>query len=223
MGIAASFSLLVLSRSITGVLVFAFILASLPLYQLFRRRLSFAIPMLVLMLAAAGTVIGLVYSILPTILQFFHRDEGLTGRLNLWNAVLLAISKRLWLGYGFDAFWQGMKGESGYVLIAVGWAPKYAHNGFLDLVLDLGLLGLLVFAIGYLSFWRQAIIFVARAPSRVAIWLCTYLAFILFYNLTEGPVLSQNNISWVLYVSTAVSLALYLPAKPVAEEESIPS
>ena len=84
-------------------------------------------------------------------LQLLHRDEGLTGRLNLWNAVLLAISKRLWLGYGFNAFWQGMKGESGYVLTAVGWAPKYAHNGFLDLVLDLGLLGLLVFAIGYLS------------------------------------------------------------------------
>ena len=57
----------------------------------------------------------------------------------------------------------------------------------------------------------------------MAIWLCTYLAFILFYNLTEGPVLSQNNISWVLYVSTAVSLALYRPAKPVAVEESIPS
>ena len=36
MGIAASFSLLVLSRSITGVLVFAIILASLPLYRLFR-------------------------------------------------------------------------------------------------------------------------------------------------------------------------------------------
>ena len=199
MGIAASFSLLVLSRSITGVIVFAIILASLPLYRLFRTRLSFAIPVLVAALAAACTAIGLGYSTLP------------------------AISKRLWLGYGFNAFWQGMKGESGYVLVAVGWAPKYAHNGFLDLVLDLGVLGLLVFAIGYLTFWRQAIVFVTRAPSRVAIWLCTYLAFILFYNLTEGPVLSQNNISWVLYVSTAVSLALYRPAKPVAVEESIPS
>ncbi len=223
MGIAASFSLLVLSRSITGVIVFAIILASLPLYRLFRTRLSFAIPVLVAALAAACTAIGLGYSTLPAMLQLLHRDEGLTGRLNLWNAVLLAISKRLWLGYGFNAFWQGMKGESGYVLVAVGWAPKYAHNGFLDLVLDLGVLGLLVFAIGYLTFWRQAIVFVTRAPSRVAIWLCTYLAFILFYNLTEGPVLSQNNISWVLYVSTAVSLALYRPAKPVAVEESIPS
>ncbi len=223
MGIAASITLLLLSRSVTGVIVFAIILASLPAYRLFRTGLSFAFPLSAVVLTVSAAIVAIVYSNLPPLLALIHRDEGLTGRLDLWNAVMLEISKRLWLGYGFDAFWQGMKGQSAIIFATVGWMPRYAHNGFLDLVLDLGLLGLIIFAIGYLIFWWRALVFMTIAPGRIALWLCTYLAFVLFYNLTEGPVLSQNNISWVLYVSTAVSLVLYLPSKAGATEESVVS
>ena len=42
-------------------------------------------------------------------------------------------------------------------------------------------------------------------------WMCTFLSFMLLYNLTEGSILRQNDIYWVLYVSTAVSLSRRLP------------
>jgi exopolysaccharide production protein ExoQ len=219
-GIAGSLSLLILSRSVTGIIVFAVILASWPLYRLFRTKYTFAVPVTaaIFTVLAAGT--ALAYEALPTLLEITNRDPGLTGRTDLWNAVWVSISNRPWLGYGFDAFWRGMQGESANVLLAVGWGPVYAHNGFLDLVLGLGFLGLAVFAFGYLALWRRALTFVIRVPGPTAAWLCMYLAFMLFYNITEGPIISQNNISWVLYVATAVSLVLYLPARRSVEDEA---
>jgi hypothetical protein len=49
------------------------------------------------------------------------------------------------------------------------------------------------------------------------VWLCMFLAFMFFYNLSEGPVVSQNNITWVLYVAVAVSLGRFLPASRAVE------
>jgi O-antigen ligase len=218
-GIGGSIALLCLSRSVTGVVVFAVILGLWPLYRLLRTRFTFAVPVV----ATAGTVLlgaaVYAYRSLPALLEVINRNQGLSGRISLWNAVWFSISRQPWLGYGFDAFWQGMHGESANVLLAVGWSPEYAHNGFLDLILEMGFVGLAVFAVGYFALWRRALIVVSRDSSPGATWLCMYLAFMLFYNLTEGPVVAQNNITWVLYVATAVSLAFYMPVKRVAEDQ----
>jgi exopolysaccharide production protein ExoQ len=221
MGIAGSLALLFLSRSATGVLVLFVILSTWPIYKLFRTKFSFGIPVLagVATIVCASAVYA--YQSMPTLLELMNRNEGLTGRTELWQAVWLSISRQPWLGYGFDAFWQNMRGESANVLLAVGWAPAYAHNGFLDVILGLGFLGLTVFAIGYAIFWRRAFTFVRQYPGPAGLWPCMFLAFMLFYNLTEGPVISQNNITWVLYVAVAVSLSNHLPAKRVAEEVAI--
>jgi exopolysaccharide production protein ExoQ len=220
-GIAGSLTLLVLSRSVTGMLVFAVILASWPLYKLFRTKFTFAAPVIAMVFTITAGVAALAYQALPTLLELMNRDEGLTGRVDLWNAVWLSISRKPWLGYGFNAFWQGMQGESANVMLAVGWSPAYAHNGFLDLVLDMGFVGLAIFTFGYLTLWHRAARFFSRDAGPSAAWLCIYLAFMLFNNITEGPVVYQNNITWVLYVATAVSLALYVPVIGPLKEEVI--
>ncbi len=215
LGIGGAFTLLVLSKSVTGALVFAAIVATLPLYKLLRAKISFAIPVVVaLALFAAGSLVILATS-MTEVFQLLNRSPRLTGRTDLWDAVLLAIAKHPWLGYGFNAFWQGMKGESASVLLAVRWPALHSHNGFLDLSLDLGLLGLITFAIGYFSLWRRAIELAKKVEGPAPVWLCTYLAFMFFYNLTESSILVENNICWVLYAATAVSIALYAPAKNV--------
>src|ERR1019366_881272 len=214
-GIAGSLTLLFLSRSITGAVVLAIILSTWPIYRLFRTKFSFGIPIFIGVATALCASAAYAYQSMPTLLELMNRNEGLTGRIDLWQAVWLSISRKPWLGYGFDAFWQNMRGESVNVLLAVGWTPAYAHNGFLDVILGLGFLGLAVFAIGYAILWRRAFTFARQYPGPAGLWPCMFLAFMLFYNLTEGPVISQNNITWVLYVAVAVSLAIHLPAKHV--------
>jgi exopolysaccharide production protein ExoQ len=220
-GIAGSLTLLVLSRSATGIIVFAVILTSWPLYRLFRTKFTFAVPVAAagLMVLMAGTAVA--YKALPTILEMMNRDEGLTGRFDLWNMVWVSILRKPWLGYGFDAFWQGMRGESVFVIQAVGWVPLGgAHNGFLELLLEMGFVGLAVFAVGYFLLWRRALQLVTRVGGNVPIWLCTYLFFMLIYNFTENTILAENSIFWVLYTCIAVNLYLDSPAKQASDGTS---
>ncbi len=212
-GIAGAMCLLVLSRSATGLVVFAIMVCTLPLYRLVRCKLTFAIPVgIVLGLAAIGSGL-LLYTMLPSLLAVLQRDPTLTGRTFLWRAMLDSIAKHPWLGYGFNAFWMA-EGESSTVLRQISWTAKDPHNGFLGVTLDVGLLGLSILLVGYVALWRRALRLVRRTTEGIPIWFCTYLAFIFLYNLTLGGFLVQNNIFWVLYTSTAVCVSLYIPARP---------
>jgi O-antigen ligase len=111
-----------------------------------------------------------------------------------------------------------MNGESGSVLDTVGWTVGYGHNGFLDLMLHLGVVGLITFAVGYLVLCWRSLRFLSRATGPVPIWLCTFLVFMVLYNLTEGSILAQNSVYWVLYTSTATSLSLNLSVKSTSTE-----
>ena len=210
LGIAGALCLLVLSKSVTGIVVFAVMILTLPLYRLLRSKLTVAVPVsIVVGLAALGSGF-LLYTMLPSLLEALHRDTTLTGRAQLWQAILLSIAKRPWLGYGFNAFWKA-NGESSRVIQQVSWFVQGAHNGFLDLTLDLGILGLSILIAGYVILWHRALRLMRKTTGIVPIWLCTYLAFIFLSNLTESAILVQNNIFWILYASTAVCASVYVP------------
>ncbi len=46
--------------------------------------------------------------------------------------------QRPWFGYGYDAFWRGMQGPSFQIAAAVHFVVAHAHNGFLEIALELG-------------------------------------------------------------------------------------
>ena len=64
------------------------------------------------------------------------------GRPSLWELLLQLVWDRPWLGYGYGAFWNGDKGK--YVHLVVRWFPIQAHNGFPNVLVDFGSIGLLV-------------------------------------------------------------------------------
>jgi len=212
-GIAGALCLLALSKAATGTVVFAAMVLTLPLYRLVRSKLTVVIPVIIVIGVAAIGLGFLFYMIWPSLLGVLHRDPTLTGRTELWHAVLSSIMKRPWLGYGFNAFWMA-EGESSTVLQQVNWFAKGAHNGLLDVTLDVGILGLSILLAGYVVLWHRALRLVRKTTGVVPIWFCAYLAFMFFYNLTQGALFDQNNIFWILYTSTAVCVSLYIPPRP---------
>ena len=184
--------------------------AILPLYRLARTKLTLAIPVLTVLGAVAVGSGFLFYMILPALLGMLHKDLTLTGRTEVWHALLLPVAKRPWLGYGFNAFWTAA-GESATVAQEVNWGVGGGHNGLLDVALDLGILGLSVFVAGYVVICRRALRLMRKATGVVPMWLCTYLVFALLYSLSESTVFRQSSIFWILYTSTAVCVSLYAP------------
>jgi exopolysaccharide production protein ExoQ len=222
LGIAGSLCLLALSRSVTGMVVFALVVASLPLYKLLRTRLTVLVPVGIVIALLLLGMIPLVSEYRRELLQIVHRSPTLTGRTELWRAVLISIAKHPWWGYGFDSFWMGMRGQSASVMLRVGWFPKHSHNGFLDLLLDLGVVGLGTFLAGYLSLWSRALRTIRAVAGPNPAWLCAYLSFMFIYNLSESSILIQNNLFWILYVSTAATLSARLPVKSFSFQATTP-
>lgn len=209
-GIAGALCLLVLSRSVTGIVVSAVMVATLPFYRVLRSKLTVLIPIMLLVgVAAVGSAL-LSYMILPSLLGMLHRGSNLTGRTELWHAMLLSIAKHPWLGYGFNAFWR-IGGESSAIAEQVSWLVRGGHNGFLDVIIDVGFLGLSIFVAGYVVLWHGALRLLRQTNGAVPIWFCTYLTYMFLYSLTESTILHQNNIFWILYASTAVGISHYSP------------
>jgi len=89
---------------------------------------------------------------LPLILTKLNRNETLTGRTQIWGHVWEAIQNRPWLGYGFNSFWPTQAEltqfpEASSIWSKLAWPAFHAHNGYLDLVLSLGILGVFAFGV----------------------------------------------------------------------------
>src|SRR5579862_6122279 len=125
-GIAGAVCLLALSKSATGIVVLALIVAMIPLYRLVRTKITFALPVITLAGVAAIGSGFLYYTVLPSMLGVLQRDTTLTGRTEIWHAILLSIAKRPWLGYGFNAFWNA-QGEFTSIVQQVNWSVPSGH------------------------------------------------------------------------------------------------
>jgi O-antigen ligase len=200
-----SVGMLVASNSTTGLLVTAALFVITPLLSLLRRNdylIVTAIIAAVLLAAAAGMwFLGNEASFLGVL----GKDTTLTGRTELWQSVGHMIRMRLLTGYGFNGFWLGWDGPSAAVWARNIWEPVQSQNGFLDLALDLGIIGLALFAGSFLGAVRRAVGWGRRVSSESALFALGFLVFLFLYNITESTLLKQNSFFWVMYVFTATS------------------
>lgn len=214
-GAGLSAGLVVLSTSssalvlMTGMVILSF------LYFTLRWHYRVLVPWLIGITLVATSAAVVLAANLETFFGLLGRDATLTGRTTLWEAVLASIAERPWLGHGYSGFWLGENGPGGKVWAAVRWTPPHAHNGFLDLWLDLGVVGVVCFGAGFAVAAVWALRRVRATRTADGLWPMVFLTFTLLYNLTESTLLQQNNIFWVLYVAAAVA-AVRWPA-PAAE------
>jgi O-antigen ligase len=129
------------------------------------------------------------------------RDPSLTGRVPLWKAIIPMALEKPVLGYGYGAFWLGSAGPSVWVWTAIGWRAVHGHNGYLDLWLDLGIVGL---ALGTLLLGQVVVrnfrhVMGAWTGADPVFW-ASFGLFIALYNFAESTFLKPNSLYWVLLV-----------------------
>jgi O-antigen ligase len=140
-------------------------------------------------------------------------DYSLTGRSGIWQAVWNAIQVHPWLGYGFDAFWDS-KERSFEIARAARTETPHAHDGFLDLLLSVGFVGLVCFVIAFVVVWRRALVVLREDQGRAALFPFAYLSFLILYNLTESSLLGSRAFEWIVFVAVAGALARVRRERP---------
>lgn len=205
--LVAAAILLLLSRSATSLVGCLLMVSMIPLWQIIRAgaktRLAYA-----LMLMAICTVLYFVWAEQAWLFRVLGRDATFTGRTDLWSLVLSAISRHPFLGYGYGGFWSGMKGETLNIYIASGWLPMGAHNGYLELWLGIGILGLPLLLYFILRSFRMARDFIRSDKSWLSIWPITYLLLFVFHNFFESHLLETRSLEYLLFAAITTSLAV---------------
>jgi exopolysaccharide production protein ExoQ len=169
-------------------------------------RNKLLIPASSLLLLGAGGLSVWISSSTSAIFGLLGKDATLTGRTELWPAVSRMIGQHPLWGYGYSGFWNGRLSDAALVWRSVRWEVPHSHNGYLDLGLDLGLVGLALFLIGFSVALVRSLVWIRTVTTVDQIWPTTYLAYYTLSNLTESSLLAQNNVAWIIYVATVLTL-----------------
>jgi len=116
------------------------------------------------------------------LVQAMGRDTTLTGRTALWDQLLRMPVDSLF-GAGFETFWLGGRLEKFWR--AYWWHPNQAHNGYIEVFLNLGWIG--VALLGFVMAWgyRNVVGSLHRTPELGKLRLAYFVVAVL-YNLTEA-------------------------------------
>jgi O-antigen ligase len=136
-------------------------------------------------------------SLVDAALGALGRDTTLSSRADIWAAVWTAIEHAPVLGWGFGAFWLGDRGPSGVVWDTLSFDTPHAHNGFLDIWLQTGIVGvvLVLLVIGY-TFRRGLSIASVSMPRGLPV--VGIVAFCVAANITESSLFDPNSVLTLL-------------------------
>ena len=205
--------LIILSNSAQAIFTLITLLIFLGLLTIVRKfnsRQALVIIILLIFIVIASYVT--ITSNLEAIFGAFGKDMTLTGRTEFWPQMLSALDRRPILGYGVQGFWQHWRGDadpSAHILNSNGFVPPNGHNGFLDLAMELGWLGFILFSLSFALNLIRAVALWKRANFIEASLPLILLVYIVMANISETQLFITNYI-WFCYILVAVRLNIPL-------------
>jgi exopolysaccharide production protein ExoQ len=129
--------------------------------------------------------LGMLFGGQSVVTSALGRSSDLTGRTDIWKASIAAAGNPV-IGTGFESFWNTnvdkvARGLPGY------WEIHNlvsAHNGYIEVYLDLGWVGVCLIALILVSGYRRAGKAFQRDPE-VGSLILAYIATCAIYSITE--------------------------------------
>ena len=144
------------------------------------------------------------------VLEATNRDMTLTGRTGLWKDLLNNAAKSPVFGVGFGAFWVGRMGYDMYPLdnwsrVTPEWRPGEGHNGYIDVYVDLGIIGLVLMLVVICSAFIGALDDLQNEFELGRLRLAL-LVSVIMNNVTESSFLKGTHSLWFVFLLVAVNV-----------------
>ncbi len=154
-----------------------------------------------------------VASFAPRVLGVFGKGDDLTGRTDIWAAVIDLAVQRPVFGWGWSSYWAPWVEPFSGLAVRNGVEYLQAHNAYLDVWFQLGFVGAGLFVCLVVSTvaraWWAAIDRPQRTPgqplpfSALDLLPLLVMAALVAQSLTESRLLIEGG--WVLLVTMAVA------------------
>jgi exopolysaccharide production protein ExoQ len=122
---------------------------------------------------------------LEELLPLVERDATFTGRTRIWPVVRDIISTRPWLGQGWGAVW-GTTPLHLQINRSVGFEIAHSHNGYLDIQLQVGAVGLALLLLVILLTAVRGAAFFLKSDSSLSSWAPIMTVVLLVHNISEA-------------------------------------
>jgi exopolysaccharide production protein ExoQ len=155
-------------------------------------------------LAAAGITAVIVFR--DNLLAVLGRSPDLTNRLDIWDTVIGLANQRPAVGWGWTGYWWPWV-EPFQDLIVIKGVPYYqAHNAWLDIYLQLGIVGLVVFGALVISTlgrgWSRALDLAHGRGKAIGLLPVLVTVMLIVHSLAESRLLIE--IGFALLVVFAI-------------------
>ena len=154
-------------------------------------------------------IVGFGFDLNGQLAGLVGRDATLTDRTAIWKLVFSMNTNPI-VGTGYESFWLGPRLQEIWKMFG---PINEAHNGYLEVYLNLGLVGVFLLCglliAGYRKIGKQFTSSPALAPLNLAIW-----TVMLFYNMTEAGF--RSGLMWITFLLGAMAV-------PARVEERAPS
>jgi exopolysaccharide production protein ExoQ len=138
------------------------------------------------------SVIALFFNPGGGLVQSLGKDPTLTGRKDIW-ALVLGLHTNPLIGTGFETFWLGSRLQ--FMLNALVNLPiNEAHNGWIEVYLNLGWTGLCFIALLIVTGYKRIISYIREDPDKGCLFL-GFLLCALFYSFSEAG-FRFGTVSW---------------------------
>ena len=132
------------------------------------------------------------------ILEALGKDPSLTGRTLIWEALMRKVAERPWTGYGFSAFWGVDSIPAREIRLETQWPVPSAHNGWIDLLVQLGWPGAILVGTIMTSSYVLTLLRLPTAGLREGFWGIAYLSVYILLTFSESVLLSAQSLPWTL-------------------------
>lgn len=209
--LATNFLIFSNNKTSIGLIIFALLIAEtirlvrfLPL-----QFLAFFIPVGIMAALTVGTVFSLP---LQDFVTGLISDPSFTGRTDVWKFGIEQVRTHPWVGFGYDTFWNmSHLVNGGYELETWAAAAGHAHNGYINLLVTTGIIGVSLFALWMLF---CPLLDYNRAqktgndPALAMMYLRIWVFMMLYANL-ESPFFAPRGQVWFSLLAAVMALRLH--------------
>jgi O-antigen ligase len=202
------------SKSRIALVVALILVCIQPLYTILKQApKTKALFTTISLLLASGISLFLLSNLEFIVVDLLGKNLEFNGRTPIWTLSIEAGMDRPLLGYGLSAFWPS---DVGLHVISNLWAVHldleafgnryHSHNGFIDLFVQLGVVGLAIFlchtSILILRLFRRLLL----SRSQEAFWAVQIILFQLLFNIAEAMTMLSMAVMWMLYVAFSIRI-----------------
>lgn len=134
------------------------------------------------------------------LLEALGKDPTLTGRTDIWEALMRKVAERPWTGFGYQAFWGRDSIPADQIRQETGWDVPSAHNGWIDLLVELGWPGAVLVGTLMASAFLGGLLRLGKDGVAEGWFSLAYLTVFFLLSTSESVLLTHQSLPWVLFL-----------------------